>query len=540
MSATAGAGITGGSVGSGGSQGASGGSGGTAGSGGHPASSGGSSGMPATGGASSGGAGADAGTSAGGSGAAGGLGGLAGSPNASGGAAGDAFVQPALVTSADGAYWDTSGMLTESASATADVTVNDTATSQTWEGFGGSFNEKGWAYLSLLSEADRTKALTLLFGRDGCNLTWGRIPMGASDYAVDRYSLDEVAAGQTDMSMASFTMVRDQQNMIPFVKAAQAIKSSIRFWASPWSPPTWMKDGPFNDSYAFDGGSIKTDDATLDALALYFVKFIQGYGQEGINVEVVSPQNEPGYSGTYPTCSWPPATYATFVGKHLAPALTQANLTTKIMLGTFNAGTGDTTIVSTVMGDATASADISVFGYQWGMESNVKADLAKYKLPIWQTEHKCGNYPFGGGPFNMTMAPNDYAYAVESWGLFRDWIKAGVSSYAVWNMVLDTGGNGIDSSRVWPQDALLAIDTTTKTLNITPTYYVYRHFTQFVQPGAVVVGTTGGDALAFKNPDGTIVTVMYNSGAAKNYVVAVGGKKLAFQMPSAGWATVTH
>jgi glucosylceramidase len=467
------------------------------------------------------------------------MGGLAGSPGGNAGAAGDTFVQPELVTSADGAYWVTTGMLTESASTSADVTVNDTATSQTWEGFGGSFNEKGWAYLSLLSEEDRTKALTLLFGRDGCNLTWGRIPMGASDYALDRYTLDEVAAGQTDTSMASFSMERDKQNMIPFVKAAQAIKSSIRFWASPWSPPTWMKDGPFNDSFPFDGGSIKTDDATLDALALYFVKFIQGYGQEGINVEVVSPQNEPGYSGTYPTCSWPPATYASFVGKHLAPALTQANLTTKIMLGTFNGGTGDTSIVSTVMGDATASADISVLGYQWGMESNVKADL-KYKLPIWQTEHKCGNYPFGGGPFNMTMAPNDYAYAVESWGLFRDWIKAGVSSYAVWNMVLDTGGNGIDSSRVWPQDALLAIDTTKKTLNVTPAYYVYRHFTQFVEPGAVVVGTTGGDALAFKNPDGTIVTVMYNSGAAKNYVLAVGGKKLAFQMPSAGWATVTH
>jgi len=68
---------------------------------------------------------------------------------------------------------------------------------------------------------------------------------------------------------------------------------------------------------------------------------------------------------------------------------------------------------------------------------------------------------------------------------------------------------------------------------------VYRHFTQAVAPGAVVLGTTGGDAIAFKNPNGTIVTVMYNSGAAKAYVVAVGGKKLQFQMPSGGWATIT-
>lgn len=465
--------------------------------------------------------------------------GLGGSSGAGGTAgAGGSFVQPALVTSATGAYWVTSGMLTEATSGTADVTVNDTATAQTWEGSGAAFNEKGWDFLSQLSEADRNTALGLLFGRDGLNLTWGRIPIGSTDYSTDRYSLDEVPAGQTDPTMASFSIARDEQKLIPFVKAAQAVKPDLRFWASPWSPPTWMKDGPFNDDSSFDGGSMKKDDATLSALALYLVKFMQAYEQKGFKIEVISPQNEPGYSGTYPTCAWAPATYATFVGKHLAPALSQANLTPKIMLGTFNAGTGDDMIVSTVMGDATASAKIGVLGYQWGMLGNVKADL-KYTRPIWQTEHKCGNYPWGeGAPFNDKIAPNDLAYAVESWGLFRDWIKAGVSAYSVWNTVLDTAGIGIDSKRVWPQNSLLTVDTSTKKLNVTPYYYVYRHITQFVAPGAVVLGTTGGDALAFKNPDGKIVTVMYNSGAAKSYVVAVGGKKLQFQMPSAGWATI--
>jgi glucosylceramidase len=65
---------------------------------------------------------------------------------------------------------------------------------------------------------------------------------------------------------------------------------------------------------------------------------------------------------------------------------------------------------------------------------------------------------------------------------------------------------------VWPQNALLTVDTATKTLNITPTYYVFRHCSQFVTPGAKVVGTSGGDAVAFKNPDGSIVAVMYNAG----------------------------
>ena len=67
-------------------------------------------------------------------------------------------------------------------------------------------------------------------------------------------------------------------------------------------------------------------------------------------------------------------------------------------------------------------------------------------------------------------------------------------------MVLDTVGVGIDTTRVWPQNALLTVDTAARTLNITPTYYVFRHLSQFVAPGAKVVATRGGDALAFKNP----------------------------------------
>jgi glucosylceramidase len=104
-------------------------------------------------------------------------------------------------------------------------------------------------------------------------------------------------------------------------------------------------------------------------------------------------------------------------------------------------------------------------------------------------------------------------------------------------MVLDSTGLGIDTTRHWAQDSLLVGGgTVTKT----PTYYVFRHFSQYVQPGAKVVGTQGGDAVAFKNPDGSIVVVMYNSGQTTNYTVAVGGKSYQFSMPGSGWATVKY
>jgi glucosylceramidase len=443
-----------------------------------------------------------------------------------------------LVTSAPGAYWNTDGQIIEVTSGDVDVTVDDVSTARTWEGFGGAFNEMGWNDLSLLSQADRDTAINLLYGADGARFAFGRIPIGASDYATDRYTDDEVGSG-TDDQLANFSIGRDMTKVIPYVKAAQAVKSNIRFWASPWTPPTWMKQGPFSAGHMvspFDGGTMKTDPATMQAYAQYLIQFVQAYALQGITLEAIAAQNEPSYTGTYPTCGWSPASYTTFIGQYLGPAVAGAGLTTKIMLGTFNGGGSDRSIVGSVMGDAAARSYIKVLGYQWGMQSDVAA-AEQYDLPVWQTEHKCGNYPWMT-PFDASMAPNDQAYAVESWGLIRDWIKAGVTAYSAWNMVLDTEGVGIDSTRVWPQDALLVVDTSTRRLIVTPAYYVFRHLSRFVQPGAKVVTTSGGDALAFRNPDGSHVAVMHNAGSAQTMTLALPGKTLQFAMPGEGWATV--
>jgi glucosylceramidase len=452
------------------------------------------------------------------------------------GAGGTSAASTALVTSASGAYWKTATW-TEVTSGTADVTVNDTSASQTWEGFGGAFNEKGWSYLTTKDMQDQ--AMQLLFGTDGAHFAWGRIPIGASDYAMDRYTLDETA---NDTSMASFSIDRDQQKLIPYIKAAQAVKSDIRFWASPWTPPTWMKTGPYNPNTGksnsnFDGGVMKSDDATLKAYGQYLVKFVQAYADQGINVEIVSPQNEPNYQQNYPSCHWETATYVKFVGSYLGPALAAANLTTKIMDGTLSNPSGDADIGSSVLKDSTAKGYCKAIGVQWGMAATNQIttlkDLAG-DISIWLSETQCG-----GTTGSTAPAPNDFSYGHDTWGYITSAIKNGLTAYNAWNMVLDKGGLGIDDTRKWPQNALLVADS--GSITQTPAYYVFRHISQFVDPGAKVVGTTGGDAVAFKNPDGTLVAVMYNSGSAKStFTVAMGGKKLQFSMPASGWATVKN
>ena len=471
------------------------------------------------------------GTDGGGPGGGQGMGGA--SPTGAGGASMPA-PEPKLVTSAQGAFWKV-GTLTEVTSGAADVTVNDGSVLQTWNGFGGTFNEAGWNVLSMLSAADRATAIKLLFdATDGAHFVYGRVPIGANDYAIDRYTLDE---NPGDTTMARFSIDRDQQKLIPYIQAALSINPSIHLWASPWTPPTWMKDNG-----TFDSGNMKEDATDFQALALYLARFVEEYGKAGVKIEAIHPQNEPGYATRYPSCLWTAAGMTTFIKSYLGPTFASRNVSASIYLGTMsNADAGkDGTIISTVTADTAALGYVDGFGLQWNMLPSVSG-LKSRNLPIVQTEHKCGNYPWnpaGFPAFNPDKPPNDYPYAVESWGYIRDWIKAGVNVYSAWNMVLDTIGKNLDSQRPWPQNALLTVDTTARTLIATPAYFVFRHASQYVDPGAKVVATTGGDALAFKNPDGTTVVVLYNSGAGKTMTVALAGTRVQFDMPGNGWATV--
>jgi glucosylceramidase len=336
--------------------------------------------------------------------------------------------------------------------------------------------------------------------------------------------------------MSKFSIDRDKMRLIPYIQAALAIKPDIHLWASPWTPPTWMKKNK-----AMDGGQMDDTDTNLQALALYFARFVEEYQKVGVKIEAIHPQNEPGYETRYPSCLWNGTGIARLINV-MSTTFMSRSLTTEIYLGTMsnNDSGKDGTIVTTVNADATASKIIKGYGLQWNMLPIVSG-LKSRNLNIVQSEHKCGNYPWnpsGFPAFNANTAPNDYPYAIESWGYIRDWIKAGVNVYSAWNMVLDTNGKNLDMDRPWPQNALLTVDTSTKKLNITPVYYVFRHVSQYVDPGAKVLGTSTNDSLAFKNPDGTVVAVVYNSGNAKTFIVSIGGKRLSFSMPSKGWATV--
>ncbi|MBN1575602.1 MAG: hypothetical protein JW913_03565 [Chitinispirillaceae bacterium] len=467
-----------------------------------------------------------------------------------------------VIVSSKGNYWK-DATFSEGGSAT--VTVNAGQTHQIWRGFAGTFNEAGWDALKVLSQDKRDEAINLLFDRkNGIGFQWGRIPIGASDYALSRYTLDD---GQgDDLTMQRFSIQRDKDCLIKFIKAAQAVKSDIKFWASPWTPPSWMKKANTAfDNAGFDGGEMRNEANVFKAHALYFSKFIEAYTAEGIPISAVCPQNEPGYTRSYPTCGWGPYNYddgkntsgdktgteylSTFVADHLYPKLQADHPETEIWFGTLS---NDNSAPSYWNGMKQKAGNnvktmIKGLGLQWNNWSRV-SENATAGYFVFCSEHQCGNYYWKDKVttveqadsihFLPTMAPNNFSYGVESWGLIKKWVNAGAHLYSAWNMVLDTKGINLNTALEWPQNALLVVDRSAKTLTATPYYYVMRHIGQYVDSGAVRIGTQGGDALAFKNPNGAFVTIVYNSGGSKQMTVAVGGKNIQFTHPGQGWATV--
>jgi glucosylceramidase len=421
----------------------------------------------------------------------------------------------------------------ETTVASPHVSVYPDAILQTIEGFGGAFNEKGWQALSVLDERERRDVMRRLFDpAAGLGFSVCRVPIGANDYALDRYTLNETPG---DYEMKHFSIERDRRHLIPYIKEAMSFQPKLRLWGSAWTPPSWMKD-----NRAFDSGAFLDDPKIYRAYALYLLKFIQAYRAEGLPLEAVAVQNEPGTLTHYPSCDWTAAQYLTFIRDYMGPLFHAEGLDHAIMLGTFNqpALAGH---ALTVLSDAKARSYVALAGMQW--YSLAFADQLKAAAPgltLWQTETDCGNWHWLPG-FNPDKPQNDIVYAGFTWEKVRDWFKAGATVYELWNMVLDPWGKSIDSERPWPQNSLITVDPETREVRYTPLFGAIGSFAKFVKPGSKRVRTEGAfaDALAFTDPAGRIIVVLYNRSAVQVDVgVQIRGTTHGVPMPPLSFATL--
>jgi len=441
-----------------------------------------------------------------------------------------------LTVSSPGAYGQPATLRVRppASAGSPDLTLRDDACFQVIDGFGGAFNEQGWDALSVLDENQREAALLLLFAsRDSARFRFGRVPIGASDYALSRYTLDDQPG---DYALDHFSIERDRGLLIPYIRAALAYQPELWLWASAWTPPPWMKT-----TLAYDSGAMRADAPTLDAYARYLARFVESYRDEGLTIRAVHVQNEPEVETHYPSCAWTPELIRDFVRDHLGPRFAERNVAAEIWLGTLCTSNPRYPVV--VLGDPGARRLIRGIGVQWAALDMVP-ELAAIQppLPLMQTETVCGNHHWEPG-FDPDRPPNDQAYGELTWSRIRAYLEAGVRSYMAWNMVLDLEGKNLDSVRPWPQNALLVVDRDQGRLVLTPAYWAFRHFSGFIDPGAVRVGLRGSyeDALAFRNPDGGLVFVLQNAtNRARTLTLGVPGAELELDLPAHGWATITY
>jgi glucosylceramidase len=389
------------------------------------------------------------------------------------------------------------------------VRVAPEKTYQPMAGFGGCFNELGWAALGKLSEADRQQVLSALFGDDGCAFSLARLPIGANDFALDGYSLDDTPG---DLALTNFSIARDEKCLIPFVKAAMAVRPALQCWASPWSPPAWMKT-----TTNYSKGSLKWEPAMLRTYATYLARWIEAYRAAGINLYAITPQNEPNIASVYPTCLWTGPQLRKFIADYLGPTLRDRKTNIELWLGLNgdppNSGDNVNDRLVTVLEDPKASAFITGIAFQYDSRTQIGSACALYPdKKLMQSETECNN------------GNNSWADAQRLYGLMKRYIENGAGSYFAWNMVLDETGM---STWKWRQNAMITVNQGTGKVTCNGEYYVMRHFSQFVKPGAKRVLTTGvwGDQIAFVNPDGSTVIVVGNSAKqSHDFILTVAGR----------------
>jgi glucosylceramidase len=399
---------------------------------------------------------------------------------------------------------------TSASHATWDVEVQLDTPLQTIDGFGACFNELGWTSLGALSDDDREVILKELFGPGvGANLSVCRMPIGANDFSRDWYSYDEVPG---DFALEHFSIANDLETLVPFIKSVRRYQPELRLWASPWSPPTWMK---YNKHYAaampgpnMPPNSIRPDqvgkegtdmfiqeDRYFTAYAAYIACFIRAYRSQGINIEMVMPQNEFNSAQVFPSCCWTPEGLARFIS-FLGPEMEKLNV--DVFFGTMERP--NEKLVEIPLLDPRSGRHIKGAGFQWAGKRAIPGLHRRYPdLRLYQTEQECGD------------SKNDWRFCRYAWTLIKHFLENGVSAYCYWNISLEKGGI---SRWGWAQNSLVTVDVEARTFQYNYEYYLMKHLSGFVQPGAKRLDAMSWSGcenlLAFANPDDSVVVVLQN------------------------------
>jgi glucosylceramidase len=380
------------------------------------------------------------------------------------------------------------------------IEIDDHQRFQNIDGFGFALTGGSAEHLARMDPAKRTALLKELFGVEGksIGISYLRISIGASDLNDHVYSYDDLAAGQTDPELAKFSLAPDRAELVPVLKEILAINPAIEILGSPWSAPAWMKTNG-----NAKGGKLKTE--YYGSYAKYFVKYIQGMKAAGINVTAITIQNEPLNDKNTPSMLMMAEEEALFIKEHLGPAFAAAGIGTKIILYDHNCDVPEYAI--SILNDPAANRFVDGSGFHlYGGEIRAMSGVhnAFPRKNLYFTEF-------------MAVEPTESArisIAKPVEGTFMGALQNWSRNVLLWNLAAnskfephtDNGGCPICQGAV-------TIDGNEVTRNLA--YYAMAHFSKFVKPGSVRIGSSAPPTLpnvAFKARGGLTVLVVVNNG----------------------------
>lgn len=381
------------------------------------------------------------------------------------------------------------------------VFVDPTKSFQTLVGIGGALTDAAAETYAKLPPARQRELLRDYYDpKAGIGYTLGRTSIHSCDFSSASYTY--VADGDRDLK--TFSIAHDERYRIPLIRAATAAAGGhLTLFASPWSPPGWMKD----NGSMLHGGHLKPEFA--EAWARYYVKFVEAYAKAGIPIWGLTVQNEPLAVQTWESCVFSAEQERDFVRDHLGPALARAGLQRLHLMVWDHNRTLMYPRAAVVLDDPAAAKYVWGVAFHWYVHdtfANVRAVHEAYPKTHLMLTEAC-LYPYDRTKLGEWHWGETYGTAI-----LHD-LENGAEGWTDWNILLDEHGgpNHVGNYCYAPVHA----DTKTGELMFMNSFYYIGHFSKFIRPGARrILSSCSIDTLqatAWRNPDGRIAIVVLNT-----------------------------
>jgi glucosylceramidase len=406
---------------------------------------------------------------------------------------------------------------------------------QTFLGIGGAITDASAEVFSKLSKQKQKDFLDAYYSRDnGIGYSLMRTTIHSSDFSSGSYTY----VANNDTQLKTFNISHDMKFRVPMIKRILAINNEIPIYASPWSPPAFMKD----NNNMLRGGKLLPE--FRQSWANYFVKFVNAYQKEGIPLWGISVQNEPMAVQTWESCIFTAEEERDFLKDYLGPTMEKAGLgDKKIIVWDHNRDLMNHR-ANVIFSDPEAAKYAWGMGFHW-YETWTGGDPLFDNVQKVQEAYPNKNLIFTEGCIEKFDTkryyywPNAERYGTQMINDFNN----GTVAWTDWNILLDEKGGPNHAGNFC--FAPVHADLSTGELIFTPSYYYIGHFSKFVLPNAKRISTVSSRSAllstSFKNNDGTVATVVLNkSDKAVTYNIFVNTESAAITIPPHAIQTLVY